>query len=230
MFLSRIELRSRRSGAEGIDPYKLHQLIWEALTSDSGATRPFLFRADVQSSNDAPPRIVCLVQSNIEADWNALKDILLDARQKPFEPQFTTGQHLQFFLRANPTRARKDINATKPQKAKDRAALQQRGKRVGLMDPMEQLSWLQRKAASGGFELLGSEPDGQMGRSVLIVGSRPWKWQSKGRSASHQGADFHGILRVTDPKLFLETLRAGIGPAKGFGFGLLSVARPKESQ
>jgi CRISPR-associated protein Cas6/Cse3/CasE subtype I-E len=35
---------------------------------------------------------------------------------------------------------------------------------------------------------------------------------------------FDGILQVTNAELFLQTLRAGIGPAKGFGFGLLSVA------
>lgn len=35
---------------------------------------------------------------------------------------------------------------------------------------------------------------------------------------------FDGLLEVTDPGKFLETLRAGIGSAKGFGFGLLSLA------
>ena len=35
---------------------------------------------------------------------------------------------------------------------------------------------------------------------------------------------FDGLLGVTDPVQFLEALRAGIGSAKGFGFGLLSLA------
>jgi CRISPR system Cascade subunit CasE len=38
---------------------------------------------------------------------------------------------------------------------------------------------------------------------------------------------YDGLLEVTDPVKFLETLRAGIGSAKGFGFGLLSLARPE---
>jgi CRISPR system Cascade subunit CasE len=37
--------------------------------------------------------------------------------------------------------------------------------------------------------------------------------------------DFEGILEVTDPEEFAAAVTAGIGPAKAFGFGLLSVAR-----
>jgi CRISPR system Cascade subunit CasE len=36
---------------------------------------------------------------------------------------------------------------------------------------------------------------------------------------------YEGILQVTDCARFLAALAAGIGPAKGFGFGLLSVAK-----
>lgn len=35
---------------------------------------------------------------------------------------------------------------------------------------------------------------------------------------------FDGVLTVTDPDTFRQTVAAGIGPAKAFGFGLLSVA------
>lgn len=35
---------------------------------------------------------------------------------------------------------------------------------------------------------------------------------------------FDGILTVTDQALFRTTLEKGIGSAKGFGFGLLSIA------
>ena len=39
-----------------------------------------------------------------------------------------------------------------------------------------------------------------------------------------RSARFDGILEVTDPAAFAATIAAGIGPAKAFGFGLLSVA------
>ena len=35
---------------------------------------------------------------------------------------------------------------------------------------------------------------------------------------------FDGLLAVTDPALFRNTLQTGIGSAKAFGFGLLSLA------
>jgi len=38
--------------------------------------------------------------------------------------------------------------------------------------------------------------------------------------------DFSGILGVTDPGQFRNTLFNGIGPAKGFGCGLMMVKRP----
>ena len=42
---------------------------------------------------------------------------------------------------------------------------------------------------------------------------------------THFAVKFEGELVVTDPTRFAETLKNGIGSAKGFGFGLLSVAR-----
>jgi CRISPR system Cascade subunit CasE len=42
---------------------------------------------------------------------------------------------------------------------------------------------------------------------------------------AHTGVDFDGVLRVTDPALFTQSLAAGIGAGKAWGFGLLSVAR-----
>jgi CRISPR system Cascade subunit CasE len=45
------------------------------------------------------------------------------------------------------------------------------------------------------------------------------------RKMTHLAVQFDGVLEVTDPAKFLETVRQGIGSAKGFGFGLLSLAR-----
>jgi CRISPR system Cascade subunit CasE len=41
----------------------------------------------------------------------------------------------------------------------------------------------------------------------------------------HQAVTFDGLLRVTDPEALLAALAGGIGSGKGFGFGLLSLAR-----
>jgi CRISPR system Cascade subunit CasE len=39
------------------------------------------------------------------------------------------------------------------------------------------------------------------------------------------GVQYEGILEVTDTQKFFQTLCSGIGPAKGLGMGLLSMAR-----
>ena len=45
------------------------------------------------------------------------------------------------------------------------------------------------------------------------------------RKMAHLAVRFEGVLQVVDPVAFQQTLRRGIGSAKGFGFGLLSIAR-----
>lgn len=49
-----------------------------------------------------------------------------------------------------------------------------------------------------------------------------------GRRGEHRvtlfGVRFDGVGTVTDPEALGTSLRTGIGPAKGFGFGLLSLA------
>ena len=46
-------------------------------------------------------------------------------------------------------------------------------------------------------------------------------FRQKEHSAYHGGVQFRGVLEVTDREHFIQTYQAGIGGAKGFGFGLL---------
>jgi CRISPR system Cascade subunit CasE len=41
---------------------------------------------------------------------------------------------------------------------------------------------------------------------------------------THVPVLFEGVLRVNDPAKLIEAVRNGIGSAKGYGFGLLSLA------
>jgi CRISPR system Cascade subunit CasE len=42
---------------------------------------------------------------------------------------------------------------------------------------------------------------------------------------THFAVCFEGVIEVTEPDLMCRTVSAGIGPAKAFGFGLLSLAK-----
>ena len=83
---------------------------------------------------------------------------------------------------------------------------------------IESASWLVRKSETAGFRPLAFDV---LSRGLFKSRRNP----SKDRSTqTHVCVDFEGLLQVTDPAAFAEAWRAGIGPAKAFGFGLLSLA------
>jgi len=169
----------------------------------------FLFRVDPQPGG----RVVILVQSALEPNWNYAfqnADYLLAASPevKTFTPSFKIEQHLRFRLSANPTR--KVGTKSGPNGKK------QNGRRVPV-PPDRFVSWLDRKAGMAGFFVDPEKVTVQPGwiyesKEIHKVGNRL------------RSVRYDGILRVTDPVLFQETLARGIGPGKAFGFGLLSVA------
>jgi CRISPR system Cascade subunit CasE len=77
------------------------------------------------------------------------------------------------------------------------------------------LAWLGRRASAGGF----SFEEGAVRVSEVAPAS--------GRGAKAvtvAGALFEGVLTIVDAALFRAALEGGIGPAKAYGFGLLSIA------
>ena len=57
-----------------------------------------------------------------------------------------------------------------------------------------------------------------------VRGEKKDKSDGRVHSISCRAVLFDGLLEVTDADAFRNTLAAGVGPGKGFGFGLLSVA------
>jgi CRISPR system Cascade subunit CasE len=49
--------------------------------------------------------------------------------------------------------------------------------------------------------------------------------RSENREVSYKSVRYDGIVRIDDPIKAMQALIGGIGPAKGFGFGLLSLAK-----
>ncbi len=91
------------------------------------------------------------------------------------------------------------------------------GRREPITDPAELRAWLERKAEAGGFRVI--HPD-----ALEITPPVRQPFFTKGASAHPAGVGFSGALEVTDPQKFRDTVRLGIGSAKGFGFGLLLLA------
>lgn len=165
--------------------------------------------------------IVLLVQSNREPDpttgtarlgFNASLLWPMNCFQtKDVSHSFAAieqGMRLRFRLRANPVKRRSG-------RADDRLA----GKRVALLKEDEQLAWMARKAADAGVALLECQVQADP-LGAFVKGGR------RGKEAMRfQAVRYNGVLRVDDVDLLLKALTEGIGPAKAYGFGLLSVAR-----
>jgi CRISPR system Cascade subunit CasE len=171
----------------------------------------FLFRIDPQAGG----RVAVLVQSATRPDWdyafhNAAHFLAAPAQWKPFDPCFAAGEQLRFRLLANPTR--------RPSTERG----QRDAERVPV--PPDQFGdWLARHAERGGFALDKESLAIQPGYVYFSKGKHgPNGGNSRGQCL--RSARYDGVLRITEPVKFGKTLAHGIGPAKAFGFGLLSLA------
>lgn len=246
MYLSRLILNpsSRQVRAELAQPYEMHRTLMrafpEVLTEADGKAREkfdILFRSDV---DDRHHRVIVYVQSAVKPDWSYLgtiSDYLLDDPSNPALKEISgnlqglhRGQVLAFRLRANPTK--------RVAKA-DGGSAELKGKRVGLLREEEQVDWLIRKGrqrtqdAPGGFEILMTEVEGRTDKvryvprvNVRLEGKRRSRKRENNHSyrTTHLAVRFDGLLRITDADAFRQTLAKGIGPAKAYGFGLMSIA------
>jgi CRISPR system Cascade subunit CasE len=219
------------------DTYAMHRFLLKAFPdAASGGPGKVLYRVE---SGKGEAR--ALLQSEKMPDWSDMGEVIRQVRG-PKEvrltggdgsPVYAEGQMLRFRLRANPT-YREFTDPT----------LKQDGKRRAWTKPDEQCKWLKRKGEQHGFALIplpsgedwfdpfpvkSGEEDTECRMELRIIkrdhltGRKP-VGDGRFRRIEHFAVDFDGVLRVTDPQEFVEAVRCGIGPAKGFGFGLLSVA------
>lgn len=232
MFLSQLTLNSRNTDVHRdlASPYEMHRTLMRAFPNkDSGGAGRVLFRVESPRDEDAEPTVI--VQSERQPNWTDLQDKQYAVVNGPKRIDYSAGKNgvhsatdaaqiingdrFRFRLVANPTVKRK-VEGRK------------NGRRDACVTEEQQYAWLVRKGEASGFRLATIETDDD--REVPNVTVKPTgritTHRSKDkRTLSHHGVRFDGILRVTDAAKFAETLAAGIGSAKAFGFGLLSIAR-----
>ncbi len=222
MYLSKLLLnpRCRDARRDLSAPYELHRTLAHAFSTEPGqdyrVTHGVLFRIEPMAYARSQP--IVLVQSLTQPNWQELPEtyLLNDAdptKTKQLTTSFTAEQTLAFRLVANPTK-------------KEKREGQKQGRRVALPDyttadneftPARQ--WLARKGEQDGFK-------------VLYATTEAFWLGLNRRGASKNGIPLYGVrydglLQVTNPDTLAEALTTGIGPAKAFGFGLLSVSRPQ---
>jgi CRISPR system Cascade subunit CasE len=128
----------------------------------------------------------------------------------PLLEHLAPGSQWAFRLTANPVHSGR--------KTDDSA----RSQRFGHITVAQQTTWLLDRAGKNGFTIpdtTGKEPD------VAVTGRRTWRFPRQGHTVTLATATYEGRLEVTDPALLRRALTHGMGPAKGYGCGLLTLAR-----
>lgn len=222
MYLSQLTLNpgSRRVHRDLADLQQLHRTVMSGFpkTDDPQPRQAHAVLYRVEPLAHGPPRV--LVQSHTAPLWqldeHLLPGTIVETKDiSPLIAALGVGDRLRFRLLANPTRkiARHTANGER----------RRQGRRVELRTEAQQRDWLAGRAGRHGFEITTTEvgePD------VLITplgrhrGRRP---TPDSAPLIAVGALYEGHLRITDLEAFCAAVRDGIGPAKAYGYGLLSI-------
>ncbi len=195
LYLSKCRLNTRRP----VNPYELHRMIWQLFPGRPEASRDFLFR--IENYGKPGPQLIYLQSQSAPSPADGRLSII---DTKSFSPAIQKGQRLRFLVRANPTKRIND-----PKKSTNQGKV-----RVPLIDEEEMKEWLQRQL--NGICTL---------REIMITRQDRIYFRKKNHAGKLVTSVFQGVMQVEDPELLLNKLRKGIGPAKAFGCGLLSLAR-----
>ena len=217
--ISRASIVVRRGGGEAerrtTAPYLIHQAV-----ADLFGDRPdrgYLYRvteeraggADVLILSGNPPLAVnCLASpSHRRAER---------VESKPFAPQLSPGQWLDYEIRINATQV-----VTRPDGRKQRT------------DVWEAVWQADRNTPRTPHEVYGEYLTRKLAGAAAVRSARVTeRGEVRARRGDRRDAarfvatNLIGTLNVEDPEAFRVVLAAGIGRAKAFGCGLLCLSRP----
>ncbi|SCF75941.1 CRISPR-associated protein, Cse3 family [Streptomyces sp. LamerLS-31b] len=249
-YLSKIALNPRRRTTVSLlsNPHRLHAAILSGL-----AVQPVTERVLWRLDNNTPHRAEILVLTNSRPSWAHLVDDAgwpgadggapLTADYTPLLEHLTRGREFSFRLTANPVQSiprpdrPSEQQAARLKEGADNGS-RPRGFRVAHRTAHQQLQWLLKRCERHGFtipEATAAHPapglhtehqDPSAGPAVTITSRDILRFRKRpdGPRITLSTATFEGRLHVTDPDALRASLLDGIGPAKGYGQGLLTLA------
>lgn len=224
MLMSRITLKRSRPDCLPFrsfpgDVYAAHKLVWAFFQGIPRGSPSPLHRFEMKPT----PRFFVVSETepcDISGQW--------EVKSQKYNPRLAAGDRLQFTVRVNPVVTRR--NEQGKHKRHDvvmdaKNALKKAGKdkaewpAPGELWREAVIGWLRARNAKHGFDFRDED--------VRVDGYMPTRiWKAKQRDAVQiTTVEISGILTVTDPGLFRKLLFEGLGPAKGFGCGLMLVKR-----
>ncbi|MFA5625484.1 MAG: type I-E CRISPR-associated protein Cas6/Cse3/CasE [Bradymonadales bacterium] len=210
MYLSRIPLntRLRNTMAALASPNIIHGCVEDALDRQDSRT---LWRIDKLQGNSY---LLILSQEkpnllHIAAQFGDKGEPGLCRPYDKFVSSLEQGQRCLFRLTANPI-------YSQPSNTRDR------GRVSACVTVARQRDWLLKRAEAAGFELA---PE------AFEVVDRQWKRfyrsasKERGKQVTLSTASYEGELRITDVEAFRRVLCEGLGRARAYGCGLLTVIK-----
>ncbi|GAA3357859.1 type I-E CRISPR-associated protein Cas6/Cse3/CasE [Saccharopolyspora gregorii] len=230
MYLSRLtpDTTSHRFRRDHGDLQHMHRTVMSAFPDIQTDKRARADHAVLWRLDPADRGFALYVQSRTRPDWNHLGDYLAqpaDVRElSPVLDAVQPGRKLAFRLAANPTKRLRYEHQREPGRAG------RRDNRYPIVKPEAQLAWLINQGDRNGFIIpAGSDAQPDV---ALVPGPRLTGRQAGSPKTNKVSVDpvrFDGHLVVTDAELLTAALTAGIGPAKAYGCGLLTLARARQS-
>ncbi|WP_324666491.1 Type I-E CRISPR-associated protein Cas6/Cse3/CasE [Mycobacterium canetti] len=220
MFLTKMPINARRRGARFLmsSPQALHAAVMagfaDARPTDEGRV---LWRLDAYDTY----RVVLYTVSPDKPDFTHIVEQAgwptTEAWQtRSYEPlldSLRVGQRWQFRLTANPVHAgrREGWSRTKP---------------LGHVTVKQQERWLIDRAAKAGFRLVSRQAGDDEDPDLAVVDRSIQRFRRTDGLITIAVATFDGHLEVIDSAALRRSLTWGIGRAKSYGCGLLTLARP----
>lgn len=215
MFLTRLDINPARREARTLlaSPQRMHAAVLAAFPD--GHATPTTQARVLWRLDDANHDVVLYVVSPTPPDLTHLVETVgrptygWETRDyRPLLDKIAAGDRWAFRLRANPVHNARRADGT------------QRGQRVAHVTVKQKAAWFLRQAEHNGFSLPGTEPD------IVVRSQQTVRFTRGPRTVTLSTAIFEGQLHIEDPERLRAALITGIGPAKGYGCGLLTLAAP----
>lgn len=213
MYLSRMYLNAQRRHTRELlaNPQMMHAAVLSSFPPDSSAPRDegrVLWRLDISRESTAlyivSPAVPSFEHLQEQAGWSQ-KQSWQSSDYAQMLNRIVKGQKYAFRLTANPVRTVTENGVSR---------------RKAHISPMHQLDWLVARE-----ELMGASITNDAGDPTATISqSDRLTFNRERRKVTIQKVTFDGTLEVTSADQLRSVLCNGIGKARGYGCGLLTLA------
>ena len=218
MYLSRMHLNPRRRGTRLLvgNPQTVHAAVMSSFHPTAHGEGRVLWRMDRDGDHLAlyilSPTAPSFEHIQEQAGWSNQESWDVRPYGRVLD-RITLGQEYSFRLVANPSRIVTGEDGKK--------------RRFAHVTVDQQLGWLTDRASSLGVEFIdagGVFDDEKRVPAVAVTSREISRFQRKGATVTVSRSQFDGAIRVTDVDALRNTLTNGVGKAKAYGCGLLTLA------